>query len=98
MILKYLTGGLAFVCLMLGIALHMERRAHAKANDRIATLTAKLEAISTARDEQRQATDRNIAKAHEGQEQAKVITRIIHDAPLPADCGTPALETARDVL
>lgn len=59
---------------------------------------AELAGISTAKNEQARTTERTIAKANESQRQAKVITRIIHDAPLPADCGTPALDVARSVL
>lgn len=38
-LLKYVAGGLLFVSLMLGLALHMERRSLAKANQRIVELT-----------------------------------------------------------
>jgi hypothetical protein len=62
MILRYFTGGLAFVCFLLGLALHMERRAHAKANDRIVQLTAQLEAISTARNDQAKVSERTVEK------------------------------------
>lgn len=80
------------------IALKVEQRHAAKLQAQVVTLTAKLESISTAKNEQRQTTERTIKGAIEGQARAKVITRIIHDAPLPADCGTPALDTAREVL
>jgi hypothetical protein len=80
------------------IALKLEKRHSGKLQAQIVTLSAKLESISTAKNEQRQTTERTIKGAIEGQARAKVITRIIHDAPLPADCGTPALDTAKAVL
>jgi hypothetical protein len=91
--------GLLLIALGISIiALNVEKRHSGKLQAQIVTLSAKLESISTAKDEQRQTTERTIKGAQDGLAHAKVITRIIHDAPLPADCGTPALETAKGVL
>jgi predicted phage gp36 major capsid-like protein len=59
---KYLGGGLLFVCLMLGIALNVERRGHAKARQRIVELT-ELRVSDRARYEaaQREAAEKNRA-------------------------------------
>jgi uncharacterized protein HemX len=95
-------GGIAvLLAIALGIsiiALKAEQRHSGKLQVRIGELTAQLEAISIAKNEQVKTTDRNIAKANKGQAEAKVVTRIIHDAPLPANCETPALDTAKAVL
>jgi cob(I)alamin adenosyltransferase len=86
---KWLFGGSLFLCIMLGIALQIEKRHSHKLNERVISLTAELNRISTVKNEQKVVT----------QEKIKVVTRTIHEAekraekveqaPLPGQCRTP---------
>jgi hypothetical protein len=88
--LKYITGGLLVVCIVLGIALKVERVHTAKQAAQIVKLNAELQRITTAKNEQRAETT----------ERLEVVTRTIHDAdgkakaveqaPLPGQCRSPS--------
>jgi hypothetical protein len=87
--LKYIAGGLLVVCIVLGVALKVERVHTAKQAAQIVKLNAELQRITTAKNEQRAETT----------ERLKVVTRTIHDAdgrakvveqaPLPGGCKSP---------
>jgi hypothetical protein len=86
---KWLFGGSLFLCIMLGIALKLERIHSHKLNERVISLTAELKRISTVKNEQKIIT----------QEKIKVVTRTIREAekraekveqaPLHGQCRTP---------
>ena len=61
-------------------------------------LQGELDKLSTEMDEQRRISSRNLDQARQERQRAKVITRIIREAPNPANCGTPAEEEARNIL
>jgi hypothetical protein len=73
------------------------------AHDRIMTeqngkLKAQLHAITSAQKQQKRTTERTVREVVEGQERVKTIVRVIHDAPNPEGCRTPALDELRRVL
>ena len=97
MIFKYVSGGLLFVCLMLGLRLGIEIRHAHKVEAQLAKVTAQLNAITSARDTQKAETAERI----------KVVTRTIHDAdqrakvaeqaPIEPGCKTPKAVLNADI-
>jgi hypothetical protein len=87
--LKYVAGGLLFVCIMLSVALHVERVHAHKLERRVAELTAKLNAISTKRNEQKAETKTRIVTVEKQIRHADDQAKIIEQAPLPGQCRTP---------
>lgn len=95
--LKYIAGGLLIVCIVLGIALKVERVHTVKQAAQIVKLNAELQRITTAKNEQRSETAERI----------KVVTRTIHDAdgkarvveqaPLPGQCRSPSAVLQADL-
>jgi cob(I)alamin adenosyltransferase len=87
---KWLFGGSLFLCIILSIALQIEKRHSHKLANRVTELTAELKRISAVKNEQKIIT----------QEKIKVVTRTIHEAekraekveqaPLPGQCKTPS--------
>lgn len=96
-LLKYIAGGLAILCLVLGIALKIERAHSAKQAEQIVKLTDQLKAISTKRNEQKSETT----------ERVRTVVRTVHDAdgrakaieaePLPGNCATPKAVLDADI-
>jgi hypothetical protein len=86
---KWLFGGSLFLCIMLGIALKLERIHSHKLNERVVSLTAELNEISSKKNEQQVVTREKIKvvlqKTREADDQAKKIEQ----APLPGECKTP---------
>lgn len=91
--------GLLLIALAVSmIALKLEKRHSAKQQAQIVTLSAELQRISTARDEQHKATDTSIAKANDGIKAVQPVKHRLETAPIPANCKTPGIEAAREVL
>ncbi len=86
MLFKYIAGGLGFVALLLGLALHMERRSGAKKTEQIIKLSAELHRITSARDDQTKRSEKTVTKVIQGKSnpQADRIER----APIPHNCQT----------
>lgn len=59
---------------------------------------AELTRITTARNEQKAASEANVAKVVQGQREARTIVRTIEAAPNPENCATPALPLLRNAL
>lgn len=51
----------------------------------------KIRSMTSAQNTQTKVTDANVIKVVQGQKEVQTITKIIHDAPEPADCKTPPL-------
>lgn len=94
----YIMGGMLFVILALGVALKIERVHSHKLAERNAVLTAKLEEISTKRNEQARRSDETVGKVVKGDPVVRTIVRTIREAPNPEGCRTPALDSLRNVL
>jgi hypothetical protein len=80
-LLKYLTGGLAFLALLLGLALHVERRHSAKLQTQIEHLTD-LRAIDRANFERAAAKAEAANKAQVARikaDQQKITSEVSHD-------------------
>lgn len=90
--------GLAVFALVQHFQLAGERRHSAKVEAQLAKVTAQLQRISTARNDQRVVTQRTVAQVTQGQERVRTVVKAIHDAPNPPDCRTPALDQLRNVL
>lgn len=87
--LKYITGGLAILCLCLGIALKLEQRHSAKLQIQILGLTAQLHSISTAKNDQKVVTKERIKVVEKRVHDADGKATVIEKAPLPGECKTP---------
>lgn len=87
--LKYVTGGLAILCLVLGIALKVERAHSAKQATQIAKLVAQLDAISTKKNEQKAETQTRIVTVTKTIYDADGRAKVIEAEPLPGECKTP---------
>lgn len=61
-------------------------------------LRAELKAISEAKNRQQKETERNIDEAEKGEQEAAPIVKIIREAPIPENCGTPGLEILRNEI
>src|SRR4051812_39016630 len=81
---------LALVCAVEFVALKAEKRHSAKLQAQVSKLNGELQRISTAKNEQRETTKVNIAKADNGRKRAETIARRIEAAPLPGNCRTPS--------
>lgn len=86
---KYSCAGLAFVALLLGLALAMERRASAKKDAQIVKLTAELTRISTERNKQRETTGRTIAETRVIHRDTERRAERVERAPVAPNCATP---------
>jgi hypothetical protein len=88
---------LAALCLFLKLSLASEQRHSAKLQGQVVKLTAELQRISTAKDEQRVETVKTIAKADAGNKAADKVADRIEAAPLPGNCKTPATIMGADL-
>lgn len=95
--LKYITGGLLFLTLMLGIAWQIELRHARKSDQRIVELTAKLVEISTRKNEQKIVTRDRIIIAERKGGDADRVAKKIEAAPLPGQCATPKEILSADI-
>ena len=96
---KYVCGGMAFLCIMLGIRLYMETRHSAKLQAQVVKLSAELQRISTAKDEQGKTTGANIKQA---EKQIVYVDRVVtklENRPIKAEgCETPDLQEWKEIL
>jgi hypothetical protein len=91
--------GLLCVIVAQHFTLAGERRHAAKVEAQLAKSQAELQRITTARNEQKQTSERTVTQVLQGQDRVRTVVRTIHDAPNPPDCRTPELpEAARRVL
>lgn len=99
-IFKLIGGGMVFVILMLGLALHMERRHSTKLQRQLIAATAELRRISDERNEQRAETGRNIGSAKERIVYVDRIIRPLESRPIADNpkCLTPNVDEWKDVL
>ncbi len=86
-------AGLAL--LLLAIAVQTVRHQRAvnraeRAEFNLREARAELVRISTAKDEQGKATERNIEKARDGESEARRVSDRIRNAPVSGKCETPA--------
>lgn len=92
-LLKYWRGGLIALlcglCVTLYVLKGIEQRRSAKLQVRVNELVGELQRISTAKDEQRAETERNIAEGGNGRKRAETIARRIEAAPTVGGCKTP---------
>jgi poly(3-hydroxyalkanoate) synthetase len=95
---KLASGGLLFVCLMLGLKLAIETRHGNKVEGQLAKATAELQRISTAKNEQKTETGKNIAQANERIVYVDRYIAKLETRPLPGNCQTPDLNEWREVL
>ena len=65
---------------------------------RLAETRTQLEQISTARNEQKQTSAKTVREVIEGQDKVRTVVKVIHDAPNPEECRTPALDVLRNEL
>lgn len=96
-LLKYVCGGLLFVCLMLGLALHVERVHAHKLERRVTELSATLKRITTAKDTQHTVTKTNIVTVTKTIHDADGKARKVETAPLPGNCRTPSAVLQADL-
>jgi predicted Holliday junction resolvase-like endonuclease len=80
---------LALLCVVQFLALKSEKRHSTKLQAQVVKLDGQLKAISAKKNEQKQVTGGNIAKAQEGQKRAESIAKRIETAPLSGNCKTP---------
>jgi hypothetical protein len=90
---KLASGGLLFVCLMLGLKLAIETRHGNKVEGQLAKATAELQRISPAKTEHK-----NIAQANERIVYVDRYIAKLETRPLPGNCQTPDLNEWREVL
>ena len=95
---KYGAGFLAFVCIMLGIALAVEKRHSSKLEDRNAKLSAIVSDYNAKSKETQKQTERVITRyirvdAPEADKRAREVER----APLPGECKTPSAVLQADL-
>lgn len=88
-VLKYIAGGLGAIALMLGLALHFERKGHEKTRLQNAALQAELQRITTARDEQGKTSTRTVERVVKGDPVIIRQVERVEAAPLPGQCRTP---------
>lgn len=105
LLFKYVSGGLLFLCLVLGGSLYLEKRASAKKDtqlekqgETIRGQEAELVRLSTEKDNQGKVTVRTVERVVKGDPEVKVLTKVIREAPIEADCKTPALDILRNSL
>ena len=89
---------LACVCIFTHFELVSARHSAARWEKQASGLQAQLNSISNAKNVQHEVTTRTVEKVVQGQRQVQTIVRVIHDAPNPPDCGTPALDTLRGAV
>jgi cell division protein FtsL len=87
---KALYGTAVALILLLALGWQVEKRRAGKFQGQVISLTAELKRISTAKDEQRPVTQRNIVEAEKGQKRAETVARRIEAAPVSGQCETPA--------
>lgn len=97
-LLKYVAGGLAALALLLGIALHLERRHSRKLQAQVVKLEQTLRDISTRKNEQKDRSERNVDKVVKGDPVIRETVRVIREAPIPEGCKTPALPELRNAV
>lgn len=87
--LKYIAGGLAIVCVVLGIALKLEQIHSAKLQTQVTNLSVQLERISTAKNDQKAVTQERIKVVEKRVHDADSTARKIETAKSPGNCKTP---------
>ena len=89
-ILKWTSAGLLFLCIMLGIALQIEKRHSAKLTERNAALAQKLDQLA-AEAKQKQSEQKDTITRYRTQVLPQVEKRveIVERAPLGKNCETP---------
>ena len=93
--------GLGIVCLLLAVqTVRLGHRTNQLERQKIANneLRAELKAISDAKNEQKEITKDTIKDAEKGERDVQPIVKIIREAPLPENCGTPGLEILRNEI
>jgi hypothetical protein len=90
--------GLAGLCIILWFQRNDARSDAARWEKQAAGFKAQLDSISTKRNVQHDVTERTVMKVVRGDPVVRKIVQVIHDAPNPPDCKTPALNQARNVL
>ena len=94
---RYATGIAGFLCIMLGIALVVERAHSRKQAARIVELSATIQRLED-EGKQKQSEVREVIKA--GKERVVVVEREakrIEQAPLPGNCRTPVAVMGADL-
>jgi hypothetical protein len=98
--LKYVAGGLALACLVLGIALKIEQRHSAKLSAQLVKCAEvrdnykrQLDGISTKRNEQQVVTRDRIVEVTRTIKSADERAKVVETAPPPGEC-----RTAKEVL
>jgi hypothetical protein len=85
---KYLVGGLLFVCLMLSLALWVEKRHAHKLQDQVVSLSAELKRISAERDNQKRETSERIKVVERVIRDADGRAKVVESAPPAPECRT----------
>jgi hypothetical protein len=93
--LKYVAGGLALVCLVLGVALKIEQRHSAKLSAQLVKCAEvrdnykrQLDGISTKRNEQQVGTRDRIVEVTRTIKSADERAKVVETAPPPGECKT----------
>jgi hypothetical protein len=94
-LLKYVAGGLALVCLVLGVALKIEQRHSAKLSAQLVKCAEvrdnykrHLDGISTKRNEQQVGTRDRIVEVTRTIKSADERAKVVETAPPPGECKT----------
>jgi hypothetical protein len=85
---KYGAGFLLFLCLMLGIALKIERQHSANLQAQVVTLATELNQISDARNNQKATTKENIKVVARTIREADERAKRVEQAPPAPNCRT----------
>lgn len=103
----FLKGASAWqiLCLAMGALLIVQhfqlvsaRHSAARWEKQASGLQQQLNSISTNKNVQHEVTTRTVARVIQGQKQVQTIVRVIHDAPNPPDCKTPAIDRLRSAV
>ena len=86
---KILGGVMLGLILLLALGWQIEKRRAGKLQGQVISLSAELQRISTAKNEQKAETSVNIAKAEKGQKRAETLAKRIEAAPVSGQCKTP---------
>lgn len=99
-IFKYASAGLLALCLILATLWQMDKAGAKKWKARAEHYQAELKRISTAKDEQRDTTKRNVDSAEREIIRVETVIRPLESKPIGEnlECRTPDLEQWRGVL
>lgn len=97
-IFKYLSAGLAVLCVVLYILLQAEKAHSAKVAKRAEYYRSELNRISTAKDTQKTVTKERIVVVEKSRRVADKVAKQVEAAPLPGNCATPDLDTLRNEI